>query len=83
MIMGIDGTWRRDCTMLDVSLSGVQLRIKRSIAGLDLKEFFLLLSVGRSCVSALRIGANRRRTHWSALSSACAQAKRQYAESEH
>jgi PilZ domain-containing protein len=43
-IMGIDGTWRRDCTMLDVSVSGVQLHIKESIAGLDLKEFFLLLS---------------------------------------
>src|SRR6266852_9114312 len=43
-IMGIDGTWRRDCTMLDVSASGVQLLIKGSIAGLDLKEFFLLLS---------------------------------------
>ena len=23
-IMGIDGTWRRDCTMLDVSASGVE-----------------------------------------------------------
>jgi PilZ domain-containing protein len=43
-IMGIDGTWRRDCTMLDVSASGVQLHVKESIAGLDLKEFFLLLS---------------------------------------
>lgn len=43
-IMGIDGTWRRDCTMLDVSVSGVQLHVEGTIAGLDLKEFFLLLS---------------------------------------
>lgn len=43
-IMGIDGTWRRDCEMLDISESGVLLRIVGSLAGLDLKEFFLLLS---------------------------------------
>ncbi len=43
-IMGIDGTWRRDCTMIDVSQTGARLRIEGSFEGLDLKEFFLLLS---------------------------------------
>lgn len=42
--MGIDGTWRRDCKMLDVSETGALLRIEGRVAGLDLKEFFLLLS---------------------------------------
>ena len=43
-IMGIDGTWRRDSMMIDVSQTGARLCIEGSIEGLDLKEFFLLLS---------------------------------------
>ena len=43
-IMGIDGTWRRDCMMIDVSQTGARLLIEGSLEGLDLKEFFLLLS---------------------------------------
>jgi hypothetical protein len=43
-IMGIDGTWRRNCTMVDVSQTGARLCVDGSIEGLDLKEFFLLLS---------------------------------------
>ena len=43
-MMGIDGTWRRDCTMIDVSQTGARLLIEGSLEGLDLKEFFLLLS---------------------------------------
>ena len=43
-IMGIDGTWRRDCMMIDVSQTGARLLIEGSFEGLDLKEFFLLLS---------------------------------------
>jgi hypothetical protein len=43
-IMGIDGTWRRECNMIDVSQTGARLRIEGSFEGLDLKEFFLLLS---------------------------------------
>ena len=38
-MMGIDGTWRRDCTMEDISETG-----EGSTEGLNLKEFFLLLS---------------------------------------
>ena len=43
-IMGIDGTWRRPCKMLDVSEGGALLRVEGSVGNLDLKEFFLLLS---------------------------------------
>jgi hypothetical protein len=42
--MGIDGTWRRNCLMFDVSQTGARLHVEDSIEGLDLKEFFLLLS---------------------------------------
>jgi PilZ domain len=43
-IMGIDGTWRRECVMIDVSQTGARLRVEGPVEGLDLKEFFLLLS---------------------------------------
>ena len=43
-MMGIDGTWRRDCTMEDVSETGAKLTVDGSVEGLHLKEFFLLLS---------------------------------------
>ena len=43
-IMGIDGTWRRSCRMLDVSEGGALLHVQGSVGDLDLKEFFLLLS---------------------------------------
>jgi PilZ domain len=43
-IMGIDGTWRRGCTMLDISQSGARLCVEEGFHGLDLREFFLLLS---------------------------------------
>jgi hypothetical protein len=44
-IMAIDGTWRRSCSMLDVSSTGARLLVEGSIEGLNLKEFFLLLSL--------------------------------------
>ena len=65
-IMGIDGTWRRDCMMVDVSQTGARLRVEGSLEGLDLKEFFLLLSstgfAYRRC-SLIRLSgeSNRRR----------------------
>ena len=43
-MMAIDGTWRRECTMEDVSETGAKLTIEGSVEGLHLKEFFLLLS---------------------------------------
>ena len=43
-MMAIDGTWRRACTLKDVSDVGAKLQIVTSIEGLTLNEFFLLLS---------------------------------------
>jgi hypothetical protein len=43
-IMGIDGTWRRDCLLKAVSDNDAMLTVEGSIQGLNLKEFFLLLS---------------------------------------
>ncbi len=43
-IMGIDGTWRRDFLMIDVSQTGARLYVEGSLQGLELNEFFLLLS---------------------------------------
>jgi PilZ domain len=43
-MMGIDGTWRRECAVEDISETGAKLTVEGSIEGLHLKEFFLLLS---------------------------------------
>ena len=43
-IMAIDGTWRRDCQLNAISDNDAILSIEGSIQGLNLKEFFLLLS---------------------------------------
>ena len=43
-IMGIDGTWRRDCMLNEISETDAILTVDGSIQGLNLKEFFLLLS---------------------------------------
>jgi hypothetical protein len=43
-MMAIDGTWRRGCSVSDVSPTEATLMIKDPIEGLNLKEFFLLLS---------------------------------------
>src|SRR5471032_2948026 len=43
-IMGIDGTWRRDCMLNAISDNDAVLTVEGSIQGLNLKEFFLLLS---------------------------------------
>ena len=43
-IMGIDGTWRRSCSMEDISDTGAKLTVDGTLDGLHLKEFFLLLS---------------------------------------
>jgi hypothetical protein len=43
-MMGIDGTWRRACILEDVSETGAKLTVETSVEGLNLKEFFLLLS---------------------------------------
>lgn len=43
-IMAIDGTWKRECVIKDVSETGATFRVEGSVEGLSLKEFFLLLS---------------------------------------
>jgi len=43
-IMAIDGTWRRDCVLNAISDNDAALTVEGSIHGLNLKEFFLLLS---------------------------------------
>jgi hypothetical protein len=43
-LMAIDGTWRRECAVEDISELGSKLTVEGSIEGLNLKEFFLLLS---------------------------------------
>ena len=42
--MGVDGTWRRSCTLLDVSASGAKLEVEGSTDALKTQEFFLVLS---------------------------------------
>jgi len=43
-LMAIDGTWRRDCVINNVSDADTTLTINTAIEGLQLTEFFLLLS---------------------------------------
>lgn len=42
--MGVDGTWRRSCFLLDASASGAKLEIDGPAGVLQSKEFFLVLS---------------------------------------
>jgi hypothetical protein len=41
-MMAIDGTWARECLLMDVSDSGARIAVKGSAASTE--EFFLLLS---------------------------------------
>jgi hypothetical protein len=43
-IMAIDGTWRRNCMLNAISENDAAVTVEGSIQGLNLKEFFLLLS---------------------------------------
>lgn len=43
-LMGVDGTWRRQCILLDVSETGARLQVEGTVDVLKAKEFFLLLS---------------------------------------
>lgn len=43
-LMGVDGTWRRSCVLLDVSATGARLEVEGSLDVLRAQEFFLLLS---------------------------------------
>lgn len=43
-VVAIDGTWQRPCKLSDVSEGGARIVIAGSAEGLQIKEFFLLLS---------------------------------------
>jgi PilZ domain len=43
-LMGVDGTWRRGCELLDVSSTGARIEIDGTTEVLQAKEFFLVLS---------------------------------------
>jgi hypothetical protein len=43
-MMGIDGTWQRECVVDDISDGGAKLTVFGSIGKLPLQEFFLVLS---------------------------------------
>ena len=53
-MIGVDGTWRRDCGITDISASGAKLILGAPVAGLSINEFFLLLtpsgSAYRRCI---------------------------------
>ena len=43
-LMGVDGTWRRSCVILDISDTGAKLEVEGPVNVLQAREFFLLLS---------------------------------------
>lgn len=43
-LMGVDGTWRRSCVLIDVSATGAKLVVEGSLEVLQAHEFFLILS---------------------------------------
>jgi len=46
-IMGVDGTWRRSCILLDAAASGAKLEVEGLTDPLKAQEFFLVLSSPR------------------------------------
>jgi hypothetical protein len=42
--MGVDGTWRRNCFLVDVSATGARLEVNGSLEALKAQAFFLILS---------------------------------------
>ncbi len=43
-LMGVDGTWRRSCKLLDISDTSAKLAVEGAVNVLQAREFFLLLS---------------------------------------
>jgi hypothetical protein len=43
-LMSSDGTWRRNCVLLDVSQTGAKIEVEGTLDVLQAKEFFMLLS---------------------------------------
>jgi hypothetical protein len=59
-MIGIDGSWQRQCTVFDISASGARLILRDPSHHPDRSEFFLLLSsvgaVHRRCKVVRRAG---------------------------
>ena len=51
-IVSIDGTWRRECRLLEVGEDDAILSVAGSVAGLNSKEFFLVLSTSGAFAAA-------------------------------
>jgi hypothetical protein len=60
-MMGIDGTWQRECTVKDVSDGGAKLTVGDSIEGLAAQGVLPGAVVDRTGVSALQAGLGERR----------------------
>lgn len=43
-LVGVDGTWRRACHLIDVSDTGAKIEVEGSVKVLKAREFFLVLS---------------------------------------
>lgn len=60
-MIAIDGTWRRQCNLLNISASGARLVIEGSMEGLKLAKFFLLLSstgLAYRCCELVRVNGD-------------------------
>jgi len=59
-VISIDGTFKRSCTVMDISDSGAKIELGDDVGTFDLAEFFLLMStrgaVHRRCRVARRYG---------------------------
>ena len=42
-VMGVDGTWRRSCFLVDISATGAKLEVEGSLDVLKSQQFFLIL----------------------------------------
>jgi hypothetical protein len=65
--MAVDGTWRRTCKLLDISVTGARLLLEDSIEGLRFSEFILMLSangrVYRRC-ELIRVNGDQLGVHF-------------------
>jgi hypothetical protein len=55
-LLGVDGTWRRDCILIDVSETGARLLIDGSPDVLEARQFLLLLSSTGLAFGPVRVG---------------------------
>jgi hypothetical protein len=53
-MMGIDGTWQRECVVDDISDGGAKLTVSGSIGNLPLQEFFAGAVLNRARLSPLQ-----------------------------